>query len=208
MANHLHWYQRAPKAALEGMAVLTLGERGAYTTILDLIYCHDGCVDDDDRFIAGWLRCDVRVWKRIRARLIKLGKLYVHAGTLGNERADRVVDEALHRVASARHAGLISAAKRGASLKVLKDLASTPVERAFNLLTSTPTKSLSSFTNLTVGGKAGNRGRNLRTPHGPSLKRFTARRKRGTHDRSGPNERQSEILARSPRSGCTGVYGA
>ena len=155
MANHLHWYQRAPKAALEGMAVLTLGERGAYTTILDLIYCHDGCVDDDDRFIAGWLRCDVRVWKRIRARLIKLGKLYVHAGTLGNERADRVVDEALHRVASARHAGLISAAKRGASLKVLKDLASTPVERAFNLLTSTPTKSLSSFTKSHSGRESG-----------------------------------------------------
>jgi hypothetical protein len=66
-----------------------------------------------------------------------------------------VVDEALHRVASARHAGLISAAKRGASLKVLKDLASTPVERAFNLLTSTPTKSLSSFTESHSGREGG-----------------------------------------------------
>ena len=36
------WYKRDPNAALTGMASLTLEERGAYNTILDLIYAHDG----------------------------------------------------------------------------------------------------------------------------------------------------------------------
>jgi len=41
MANQTRWYKRDPNAALEGMAVLTLEERGAYNTVLDLIYTHD-----------------------------------------------------------------------------------------------------------------------------------------------------------------------
>lgn len=144
--NHIRWYKRDPNAALEGMAVLTLEERGAYNTILDLIYSHDGSVDDDDRFLAGWMRVDVRVWRRIRTRLLDLGKLYTYAGgdppspVLKNHRADREVDAALHRVASAAQAGLASASKRAVVSKNLNDLASTPVERAFNLPTPTPTK--------------------------------------------------------------------
>ena len=34
----LKWYKRDPDAALSGMFELTLEERGAYNTILDLIY--------------------------------------------------------------------------------------------------------------------------------------------------------------------------
>jgi len=138
VANQLHWYKRDPKAALEGMAALSLEERGAYNTVLDLIYCHDGSVDDDLKFIAGWLRVDVRVWKRIRARLLDLGKLYLHGDKLRNTRADREVEAALLRVLSAAHAGLASAAKRQADIKVLKGLPATPVQRSVQL--PTPTK--------------------------------------------------------------------
>jgi hypothetical protein len=112
VANQIRWYKRDPTAALEGMAILTLEERGAYNTILDLIYAHDGCVDDDNRYIAGWLRCDVRIWKRIRARLIDLGKLYIAGNTLRNERADRVIFDAVRRIGSAIQAGRASGAKR------------------------------------------------------------------------------------------------
>lgn len=140
MANQIRWYKRDPNAALEGMAVLTLEERGAYNTVLDLIYSHDGKVDDDDRFIAGWLRVDVRVWRRLRGRLLDLGKLYLHAGFLRNERADREVHAALHRVASAAQAGLASAAKREGDRRIIKGLNSTTVERALQLPTPTPTK--------------------------------------------------------------------
>ena len=47
----LKWYARDPRAALTGMMELTLEERGAYNTILDLIYCHDGEVVDDEIFL-------------------------------------------------------------------------------------------------------------------------------------------------------------
>ena len=96
----LKWYKRDPRAALLGMASLTLEERGAYNTILDLIYVHDGKLLDDTAALARSLGCDVRVWKRIKARLLELGKLYIYAGCLHNERADMELDEALHRVAS------------------------------------------------------------------------------------------------------------
>lgn len=145
MANKVRWYKRDPNAALEGMACLALEERGAYNTVLDLIYTHDGSLDDDDKFIAGWCRCDVRVWKRIRARLLELGKLYLHAGQLRNERADREVDAALRRIASAAQAGLASAAIQGVRASNRNDLASTPVQRPLQLSTPTSTKSFLSL---------------------------------------------------------------
>ncbi len=136
----IRWYKRDPNAALTGMAHLTLEERGAYNTVLDLIYAHDGTVDDDDRYIAGWLRSDVRVWRRIRQRLLALEKLYLNGSVLRNARADREVDEAIHRVASAAQAGLTSAAKRVERRNVLNGLPSTAVQRPFQLSTSTKKK--------------------------------------------------------------------
>ena len=139
MANKIRWYKRDPNAALEGMAVLTLEERGAYNTILDLIYTKDGKVDDDDRFLAGWMRVDVRVWRRIRRRLLDLGKLYIDGTYLRHSRADTEVSRALLRVASAEEAGRASAAKREADRNVSNDLASTDVERTPQLSTTTST---------------------------------------------------------------------
>jgi uncharacterized protein YdaU (DUF1376 family) len=125
--GQIHWYKRDPEAALEGMFELTLEERGAYNTVLDLIYARANNVPDDDRFIAGWLRCDVRVWKRIKGRLIEAGKLYVSDGLLCNERADAVVLECLSRHGSAEEAGRASGRKRRAQLKKNNDLARTAV---------------------------------------------------------------------------------
>lgn len=91
----LSWYKRYPRDALEGMQFLTLEERGAYNTVLDLIYLRGGDLPDDDRFIAGNMRCDVRVWRRIKKRLIALGKLQCTDGAIRNRRADVEVDSAL-----------------------------------------------------------------------------------------------------------------
>jgi uncharacterized protein YdaU (DUF1376 family) len=135
----LHWYKRDPVAALEGMSNLSLEERGAYDTVLDLIYARDGQVDDDDRFIAGWCRCDVRVWKRIRATLIRLGKLYAIDGTLRNSRADVEVDRGLHMVASASDAGTASARKRSVAASNNNKIAPTVVEQTSQLSTTTTT---------------------------------------------------------------------
>lgn len=112
--GQLKWYKRDPSAALNGMMELSLEERGAYNTVLDLIYSRDGNLPDDDRFIAGWLMVDVRVWKRIKKTLFDRKKLFSEAGLIRNSRADVEVLAALSRVGSAREAGLISAASKAA----------------------------------------------------------------------------------------------
>jgi uncharacterized protein YdaU (DUF1376 family) len=87
----IRWYKRDPDAALSGMSMLTLEERGAYNTILDLIYSREGNLPDDERTIVRWMGGNVRTWRRIRRRLIELGKLYVHGGMLHNGRSDREI---------------------------------------------------------------------------------------------------------------------
>jgi uncharacterized protein YdaU (DUF1376 family) len=86
--GQLKWYKRDPRAALAGMRKLTLEERGAYNTILDLIYIHDGAVEDDPHFICHELHCNAQRWQRIKARLLDAGKIYIHGGCIRNERAD------------------------------------------------------------------------------------------------------------------------
>jgi uncharacterized protein YdaU (DUF1376 family) len=94
----IRWYKRDPDAALNGMAELTLEERGAYNTILDLIYSREGNLPDDERTIVRWMGGNVRTWRRIRRRLIELGKLYVHGGMLHNGRSDKEIYAAQHRI--------------------------------------------------------------------------------------------------------------
>ena len=146
----LKWYKRDPKAALSGMMELSLEERGAYNTILDLIYIHDGKIEDSDRLIAAWLRVDIRVWRRLRKRLLDRQKLYIHAGFLRNEKADDEVLKALHRVASAAEAGLASAIARGYGARKINGMQTTTVERSLEL--PTPTKITSSLL-LSLRGK-------------------------------------------------------
>lgn len=123
----LKWYKRDPQAALVGMHGLTLEQCGAYNIVLDLIYCHDGAVHDDDHFIAGHMSVDVRTWRRLKVDLIAAGKLYTDGGQLRNRRADREVDAAQHRYRSASDAGTISAMKRGAKSFKFNNISSTPV---------------------------------------------------------------------------------
>jgi uncharacterized protein YdaU (DUF1376 family) len=87
----MKWYKRDPRAALTGMQGMTLEERGAYNTILDILYMHDGSVPDKPASVCKWLGTNARGWKRIRARLLELKKLYVLAGNIRNERADREI---------------------------------------------------------------------------------------------------------------------
>lgn len=114
--GEVKWYKRDPDAALSGMMELNLEERGAYNTVLDLIYSRANKLPDDDRWISGWLRCDLRVWRRIKSRLIEAGKIYIDGGMIHNQRADVEIEEAIlrgvSRALSAREAGLASARSR------------------------------------------------------------------------------------------------
>ena len=114
----LKWYKRDPNAALTGMMELTPAERGLYNTILDLIYAHDGEMIDDETKILPWMNCDLRIWRRVRARLLSLGKLYVRDGCLRNERADDEVRDAKSRYLKSVQANN----KRWAALREIKAL--------------------------------------------------------------------------------------
>src|SRR5262245_25941932 len=146
----LRWYKRDPRAALAGMMELTLEERGAYNTVLDLIYTHDGAIEDNNALISSWLRVDARVWKRLRQRLLDTKKIYIHAGCIHNETADREVDRALSKIASAAQAGLASAVKRGYGVRDINGMQATTVERALERSTSTTTN-LSSYRTAQYG---------------------------------------------------------
>jgi uncharacterized protein YdaU (DUF1376 family) len=121
----LKWYKRDPRAALIGMAGLSLTDCGAYNLVLDLIYIHDGRLPDNDREIAKVLHVDIRKWRRIRKRLMTKGKLYPYAGELHNERADIEVHESLKRIAIATDA----ANKRWAAYNEIKKLSDAEAMR-------------------------------------------------------------------------------
>jgi uncharacterized protein YdaU (DUF1376 family) len=140
----IKWYKRDPDAALSGMMSLTLEERGAYNTLLDLLYTRDGDLPDDDRFLAGWMRCDLRVWKRIKKRLIDDGKISVVDGRVVNFRATSEILMALSRVERAREAGRASAAKSATESRNVSGLPGASVEHDHQLTTTTPTTRISS----------------------------------------------------------------
>lgn len=120
----LYFYKRDPIKALEGMSGLSLEERGAYNTILDLIYCHDGAIDDDPKFICPWLKCNIRTWRRIRALLIDKEKLYLCGGKLRNPKADEVVSAALHKIRNSERGGILSGETRASNAAIRKSLVS------------------------------------------------------------------------------------
>lgn len=78
----LPWYKRDPNAFLEGCSRsnLSLEEVGAYAILIDEMYRRGSPLVDDPRHGASILRCDVRVWYRIRASLIRKGKIYATSG--------------------------------------------------------------------------------------------------------------------------------
>jgi uncharacterized protein YdaU (DUF1376 family) len=133
------WYKRDPSAALEGMHHLTLEERGAYNTVLDLIYLRDDHLPDDDRFISGYLGVDKRVWTRLKTSLVANGKLLLEDGFIRNPRATTEVRTVVRTRVANTVAGQISgviraeksAAKSNDNNKLNGTGVGTDVERPF-----------------------------------------------------------------------------
>lgn len=104
------------------MKRLNLEQRGAYNTVIDLIYFRGGNLDDDDRELAGWMRCDVRVWKRLKAELIEAGKLYIDDGQIRNPRADEVLATYLATGVARENAGRTGGLKSGVARRKINDI--------------------------------------------------------------------------------------
>lgn len=107
-----HWHKRYHSASLKGMKRLTLEERGAYCTILDLMYEQRAALNNDDVEIAHEMRCSVRKWRTIKAALVAKGRIVVEEAILYDERAVKELVDA-----SRLRETLSAAGKRGAQKK-------------------------------------------------------------------------------------------
>lgn len=89
----LPYHKRYHGDALTGFMALTLEERGAYQTILDLIYDHGGPVIDNERLLAGYMNCSLRKWRTLRDELIAKRKIKItRDGLITNERAEKEIE--------------------------------------------------------------------------------------------------------------------
>lgn len=133
-AAQVKFYKRDPDRALAGMSELTLKQRGAYSSLIDLLYSRDGDVPDDDRRVARMLSCHWREWKAVKKQLMDLGKIWVEGGRLNAKRVQETLKEAadFSQVQSKR------ASERWQKSENNKENNVTPM-RGGNALTPTPT---------------------------------------------------------------------
>jgi uncharacterized protein YdaU (DUF1376 family) len=81
------WHKRYHSDALTGYLNLTLEERGAYTTILDLLYDRGEPLRHNERLLAGYFGVSVRKARAMIAALVEKGKISVLGdGTITNRR--------------------------------------------------------------------------------------------------------------------------
>jgi uncharacterized protein YdaU (DUF1376 family) len=90
----MHWYKRDPDAALSGMAELNFEQRGAYNSLLDLLYSRDGDVPDDDKRVARMMNSHWRSWAALKLQLMTCGKVWLEGGKLTAKRVQDTLKEA------------------------------------------------------------------------------------------------------------------
>jgi len=100
----MKFYRHDPDAFLAGTAELNFEQRGAYISLIDLLYSRDGIVPNDDGIVARMLQTDPRIWRRLKTELMAAAKVRITND--GRLTANRVDQERLHaevRSTSARH---------------------------------------------------------------------------------------------------------
>lgn len=90
------WHKRYHSDALTGYQALDLEERGAYTTLLDLLYDRGDAIQITDRLLAGYFNVSVRKATALLAQLIAKGKIVrLEDGRLTNPRFEKERENAL-----------------------------------------------------------------------------------------------------------------
>lgn len=74
------WHKRYHADALNGYMPLSLEERGAYTTLLDLLYDRGEPIPENERLLAGYFGVSVRKARAMVEALIQKGKI-IRTGT-------------------------------------------------------------------------------------------------------------------------------
>lgn len=89
----LPYHKRYHSDALAGFMPLSLEERGAYQTLLDMMYDRGGPLLDNERLLAGYMNCSIRKWRALRNILISKGKISLNDdGLITNGRAEKEIE--------------------------------------------------------------------------------------------------------------------
>jgi len=104
----MKWYKHDPSAALAGMIGLSVEERGAYYTLIDLQYARAPHGDVTDALVIAALAVRPQVWKRLKVRLIALGKIRELNGKLLANRVETEVQTAVKLMANGVVSGGVS----------------------------------------------------------------------------------------------------
>lgn len=91
----MKWYKHDPSAALAGMIGLTVEERGAYYTLMDLQYARAPHNDVTDELVIKALAIRPHRWQRLKASLMAKGKVHEACGKLTANRVETEVSIAV-----------------------------------------------------------------------------------------------------------------
>ena len=76
MRTGLDWYKRRPVAYLGGVQGLTAKQHAVYSVVIELVYQHGGWVNNDPRWVSGWIAdMGPAAIRNTIAELVALGKL-------------------------------------------------------------------------------------------------------------------------------------
>lgn len=101
---------------------------GIYSAFLDLCYATAGPVEDNDKYIAGTLGLDVRVWKRVRRTLLLEERIYERwdgGPKLSSPIADIIIADGQRRYDNTVRAGQQSAIASAARKRQVADRSAT-----------------------------------------------------------------------------------
>ncbi len=108
----LGWYKRYPEKALHGMLELNLEQRGAYSTIIDLIYARAGNLPHDIEFLRKQFGVTTRVAKRVVDELVALDKIQIVDGIIRTRKSDVEIRSRISTITAQSEGGKIGAERR------------------------------------------------------------------------------------------------
>lgn len=119
------WHRRYHSDALSGYLPLSLEERGAYTTILDMLYDRGEPLAYNERLIAGYMGVSIRKARAVIDSLVEKGKLIIKPdGRISNRRFEKERENELETARKHAENGAKSARKRAENeLKTICNLA-------------------------------------------------------------------------------------
>ena len=116
---HFRWHDDA----LRGYRNLSLEERGAYTTLLDLMYSDEEYIRENERILAAEMGVSTRKYRSLRDGLMKAGKIYYIApGLISNRRFEEEISKREERRSSAQIRGKLGGRKKHENEKFRKEI--------------------------------------------------------------------------------------